>query len=84
MMHELNKEDSMDVGPVAYTVPQVARMLQVTPATVYLWIKRGQVKAFRVSSRSTRIMREEVARMLSLSAPVDAEAAEQAPGEGQE
>ena len=35
----------------AYTVPEVAEMMKVVPATVYKYIKRGELKAKKIGNK---------------------------------
>ena len=35
----------------AYTVPEVAEMMRVVPATVYKYIKRGELKAKKIGNK---------------------------------
>ena len=64
-MARKNQNDIAGIAPIVYTVPQVARMLQVTPTSILNWIRDGRIAAFKVGPRSTRIRREEVERILS-------------------
>ena len=42
------------------TVPEVAKLLRLSKATVYRLIKEGNLKAAKFSQRSTRIKRSEI------------------------
>ena len=42
------------------TVPEVAKLLRLSKATVYRLIKEGNLKAVKFSQRSTRIKRSEI------------------------
>lgn len=42
------------------TVPEVAKLLRLSKATIYRLIKEGNLKAVRFSQRSTRIKRSEI------------------------
>lgn len=50
---------------MALRVEEVARQLDVTPHMVYREIKAGRLKAFRVGSRTIRILPEEVEKYKS-------------------
>src|SRR5688572_19330783 len=47
-----------------YTVQEAARALKVSRTTIWRWIKRGHLKAFRLSSGTTRIKREDLEALL--------------------
>ncbi|AVR46767.1 DNA-binding protein [Christiangramia fulva] len=42
------------------TVPEVAKLLRLSKATVYRLIKEGNLKAVKFSQRSTRVKRSEI------------------------
>ncbi len=46
------------------TPAQAAKLLGVTPRTIYLWINAGRLSAVRVSERVTRIPAPEIDRLL--------------------
>ena len=46
------------------TTAEVARQLRVSRATVYRLIQSGRLRASRVSPRTTRVHREDVAELL--------------------
>lgn len=43
-----------------YTIPEAARLLQVSQATVWRWIQADKLPAYRVGPRRIRIKREEL------------------------
>ena len=43
-----------------YTVPQAARVLDVSPATVWRWIAAEKLPAFRVGPRAIRIRKQDL------------------------
>jgi excisionase family DNA binding protein len=64
MVVKLRRKKMAD-GPQAYSVNETAEMLQVHPQTLYRAIKKGEVKAVRVSGKgSLRIPRKEADRLL--------------------
>ena len=59
-----------DTPPAAeewLTVAEVAEELRLNPATIRLWISRGQLKATRAGQRKLLIRRSELDRKLSTS-----------------
>jgi excisionase family DNA binding protein len=42
---------------------EVARLLDISPSTVYLWIEVGKIEATRLAGRTLRIPREEIERI---------------------
>lgn len=51
-------------GEVYYTTHQAAKILGVSPATVWLWCKQGKVKSWRTPGGQFRIPKSEVERLL--------------------
>lgn len=47
-----------------YTIQEVADLLKVGPPTVKKYIKDGKIKAVRLSIRTIRILRAEIAYLL--------------------
>ena len=60
------QHDHQNVERVAesefYTIGEAARALQVSPSTVWRWIDKGRLNAYRVGEKKIRIEREELAR----------------------
>ena len=48
-----------------YTVPEVARLLEVSAATVWRWVAAGKLGAYRVGSRSIRIRKQDVQSVIT-------------------
>lgn len=48
----------------SYKTGEVARMLGLNPVTVYLWVRKGLVKAWKTPGGQYLIPREEVERLL--------------------
>jgi excisionase family DNA binding protein len=53
------------VGDEFYTVAQAARLLGVSPATVWRWIVAGKLPAYRVGPRRIRIRKEDLGRVIT-------------------
>jgi excisionase family DNA binding protein len=53
------------------TPREAAQRLQVTPRTIYLWIRAGKLDAVRISERVTRIPTSEVERLLQAAVSPD-------------
>ena len=47
-----------------YTVPEAARVLDVSPVTIWRWIEAGKLPAFRVGPRNIRVRRDELEAMI--------------------
>ena len=47
------------------TVPEVAKLLRLSKATIYRLIKEGNIKAISFSQRSTRIKRSEIDKLFN-------------------
>ncbi len=47
-----------------YTVAEAAAVLDVSPSTVWRWIKANKLPAYRVGERSIRVKREDLARII--------------------
>lgn len=46
--HKQKKGEKMsNMKPSIYTVPEVARLLKVTPSTVRVWVKRKKLKSIQ-------------------------------------
>ena len=69
----------MRVGAVAaieteerdyYTVPEAARLLRVSPSTVWRWIEAGRLPAYRVGVKAIRIKKIDLEAVLI---PVESE-----------
>ena len=58
-----------------YTVREAADALRVSVPTVWRWLRSGRLKAYRVGSRSTRIERADLDKMIQ---PVDTRATQSA------
>jgi excisionase family DNA binding protein len=48
-----------------FTVGQAARMLAVSPSTVWRWIDSGKLSAYRVGGRAIRIKKEDLAAVMN-------------------
>lgn len=48
-----------------YTVPEAARLLSVSPSTIWRWIKSGKLTAYRVGERSIRISHRDLESVIS-------------------
>lgn len=46
------------------TLDEAATHLRVTRATLYRWIKAGQLHSYRLGARSVRLKREEIDRLV--------------------
>jgi predicted DNA-binding transcriptional regulator AlpA len=51
--------------PVLYRISSVMTMLEVSHATVYRMIGRGELELVRISARSSRITSQSVARIVA-------------------
>lgn len=47
------------------TVPEAARVLQVSASTVWRWIASGKLSAYRVGPRKIRVKKEDVLAMVT-------------------
>jgi excisionase family DNA binding protein len=54
------KED----GRRFYTVPEAARLLEVSPATLWRWIATRRLPAYRVGPRRIRVRREDLEALI--------------------
>lgn len=52
------------VPPVYLTISQVCETCQVTPRTVYKWIRSGRLPAYRLGPQAVRIAVDDLAAML--------------------
>jgi len=56
----------MDQISKTYTVPEVAKLLGVTPSTVRVWVKQGKMKGIQFFDQGRiTIPREEVEKQLA-------------------
>ena len=58
------------------TVPEIARELKYTEATIRVWIKQGRLRAMQATNREYRVRRADLEAMISkrqppASAPVE-------------
>lgn len=49
-----------------YTVPQIAKMFQVTPYTVRVWLKSGDMRGIKVGNGRWRVTRQELVRVANV------------------
>lgn len=47
------------------TVAEAARLLKVSPSTIWRWINQGQLPAYRVGQRRVRLNKAELARLIT-------------------
>lgn len=50
-----------------YTVPEAARLLEVSPATLWRWIAMRRLAAYRVGPRHIRVKREDLEALIQPS-----------------
>jgi excisionase family DNA binding protein len=48
-----------------YTVAQAAKVLDVSPSTIWRWIKAGKLPAYRVGPRNIRIKKADLPRIIT-------------------
>jgi excisionase family DNA binding protein len=48
-----------------YTVAQAAKVLEVSPSTIWRWIKTGKLPAYRVGQRNIRIKKADLPRIIT-------------------
>jgi excisionase family DNA binding protein len=48
-----------------YTVTQAAKVLDVSPSTIWRWIKAGKLPAYRVGQRTIRIKKADLPRIIT-------------------
>lgn len=60
------------MSDIYFTVDEVAKQLQVLPATVRKWLKSGQLKGIKIE-RLWRIRQEELDNFLKVGCPGEAE-----------
>lgn len=61
----LNEEVTNAHAPILYRISSVMAMLEVSHATVYRMIGRGELELVRISTRSSRITSESVAKLIA-------------------
>lgn len=49
-----------------YTVPQIAQMFQVTPYTVRVWLREGDMRGIKVGNGRWRVSRQELIRVANV------------------
>ena len=52
------------MSPRLYTIPEAAKILRLSPFTVYKWISQGKIKAVKLGAKSYRIEVKEIDRLL--------------------
>jgi excisionase family DNA binding protein len=62
-----------------YTVAQAAQLLQVSPSTVWRWIERGTLAAYRVGPKAMRIRKQDLALVIQPAARPRKEMKEEEP-----
>ena len=65
------------------TIPEAARELRVSVATVWRWIRAGRLAATRVGVRSIRVRRSDLAGTQQRVQPSSGRIAQGRPGDGQ-
>ena len=64
--------EEREVADPWLTLAEIAEELRVNPATVRLWVSKGQLKASRAGVRKWIVRRSDLERMLAATnAPVD-------------
>lgn len=53
------------------TVPEIAKELKYTEATVRTWIKQGKLRAIRATSREYRVRRSDLDAMVTTIEPLE-------------
>lgn len=53
-----------DNGRRFYTIPEAARLLEVSPATLWRWIATRRLPAYRVGPRRIRVKREDLVALV--------------------
>ena len=56
--------DVVDAADDYVSVPEAATLLQVSPSTVWRWIARGDLPAYRIGHRRVRLKRRELGRVV--------------------
>jgi excisionase family DNA binding protein len=56
---------AVDVGVDYVSVPEAARLLAVSPSTVWRWIERGDLPAARIGRRRIKIRRTDIQQVVS-------------------
>jgi excisionase family DNA binding protein len=62
---------SVDVQNDYISVSEAARILQVSASTIWRWIERGELLAYRIGPRRVRLRRGELGRVVTPSKPVE-------------
>ena len=52
-----------------YTVSEAARMLDVSPSTIWRWIQADKLRAYRVGPRTIRLRQEDLAAIIQPARP---------------
>ena len=47
-----------------YTVPEAARLIRVSPATIWRWIEAGKLPAYRVGPKNIRVRKSDLQSMI--------------------
>ncbi len=55
---------SQEVQRDFYSVPQAAKLLGVSPSTVWRWIEADKLSAYRVGPRNIRIKKQDLEKMV--------------------
>ena len=56
---------SMLLDEESLTVAEAARVLKVSPSTIWRWINQGQLPAHRIGQRRVRLKKAELARLIT-------------------
>lgn len=67
-MQAMNTPYSLSSNPQEndyYTVTQAARVLNVSPSTIWRWIEANKLSAYRVGSRKIRINKEDLSTIIT-------------------
>lgn len=66
-----------------YTVVEAARLLDVSPVTIWRWIEAGKLPAYRVGSRKLRIKKEDLESVITPARGKEVKAMERAGQHGE-
>ena len=55
-----------------YNVSEAARVLEVSPSTIWRWIAAAKLPAYRIGPRTIRIKKDDLAAMMRPARPPDA------------